>query len=174
MAPQLPARHLALRALAKASATPPPGQDGEGEEQLPDIPLPRPGEMRLFSYCRPGLVAGQDYTITAKQTVTVNGEPCELLVSATDSDPRVATQRFSVVTPQFSLPSEDVHSTYPPQGEGDQPSVSSTPSFAAKSECSDGIELDPPPYRLPRPGPTMGEGHIRLPECDSLASCIPL
>ena len=115
MAQLLPARHLVLRAVAKAT---------EAEVVQTDIddtvPLPDLGMMQLYSFYQPGLVAGP-YSINVSQKVVFNGEEKTLAVQGETAT--TAKQKFRVVLPQFSIPKEDFHSTYPAQGHADQPSV---------------------------------------------------
>ncbi|MCJ1395664.1 hypothetical protein MMC18_008550 [Xylographa bjoerkii] len=67
------------------------------------------GKMRLYSYYKPDLPAG-DYNILVDHTLSSSG----------DLDiPLNSKKRFRVVTPRFSLPPGTVHSSYPHQGHGE-------------------------------------------------------
>ena len=118
MATPLPPRHLFLKALAKASAL----EEGENQGESSDIEIPPPGYMRTLSFYQPGLIAGQDYTITVNQGWKLQGASSYSPLDIT-TDGEYAAQKFSVVAPQFAIPTKDFHSTYPPQGQADQPSV---------------------------------------------------
>jgi len=90
--------------------------------QVKDPPLPLPGDMQLYSFYAPGLEA-RTYTITAVQDIEVppyvgaaQGTPSSKISGKTNTNP----QQFEVVAPEFSLDPAEVHSTYPPQGHGDQ------------------------------------------------------
>ncbi|KAF2737783.1 hypothetical protein EJ04DRAFT_574290 [Polyplosphaeria fusca] len=109
-------------ALAAASS------EGDDREKLP---LPRLGDMQLHSFYKPSLEAGT-YTIKASQDVgiTYNPDPktkkstttTELLPLGLKGE-TTAIQTFEVIAPRFAIDPKDIHSTYPPQGHADQPSV---------------------------------------------------
>ncbi|KAJ9633786.1 hypothetical protein H2199_009233 [Coniosporium tulheliwenetii] len=97
-------RHRVLRPLHRRrnlAAT--PGEPGESDE----VKLVAPGFMRLYSFYAPSLAAGP-YSISASQVITPSNQG-----SKTKSTP---PQKFNVVAPQFTIPSDDVHSVYPPPG----------------------------------------------------------
>lgn len=93
------------------------GPDGN---PLPD-PDPEklpPGQEQLSSYYRPSLTAngsGRPNKITITQYIHTKDEsqPLEL----------TSEQSFFVIAPRYSLPAGIVHSTYPPQGHGDDLSI---------------------------------------------------
>ncbi|QYT03556.1 hypothetical protein H0G86_010505 [Trichoderma simmonsii] len=111
------ARFLVLKALA-AEIKPDAPLPTEAKDE---VPPPDPGQMQLFSFVKPSLVAG-DYTIEVKQKVVDNssGTTRDLEVRGKDT---TSTQTFNVTAPQFALPVADLHSTYPPQGHSDQPNI---------------------------------------------------
>ncbi|KAE8356856.1 hypothetical protein BDV28DRAFT_154359 [Aspergillus coremiiformis] len=65
-----------------------------------------PGEQRLRSFHRPGLLGGE-YIIDVEQDITVSTHPPKSVP---------ASQSFYVNYPQFQLPDGAIHSVYPPQG----------------------------------------------------------
>jgi hypothetical protein len=90
--------------------------------QVKDPPLPLPGDMQLYSFYAPGLEA-KTYTITATQDIEVPpyvGADPGVLPSKISGKTNKNPQQFEVVAPEFSLDPAEVHSTYPPQGHGDQ------------------------------------------------------
>jgi hypothetical protein len=115
MAPRsLPLRHMAKLVLQ--------GREGvvEDPEKLgPDM-------MRLYSFYRPSLVAG-DYTIEVQQSITAtvkDGSTVHtqsLVVTNTRDGPvGSALQQFEVVVPRFSLDPSLINSYYPPSGHQDE------------------------------------------------------
>src|SRR5271154_3876824 len=104
-----PPRHLVLRKLAKARAM---QKDVDPTSSSKDPPLPNPGDMRVYSYYKPGLVAAE-YTITTTQSVLLPGDvniPANWRPLPTPPNP----QTFEVIAPQFTLDPNIFHSTYPP------------------------------------------------------------
>ena len=90
-------------------------------------PILKPNEIQLYSYYKPGLLAG-NYTIEARQDIETEGgfpvkqenlaiynrkKPIENLLT-------IAPQTFEVVAPQFSLDPKLVNSHYPPDGHQDE------------------------------------------------------
>ncbi len=110
-----PPRHLVLKALAKAvnAAVPAPTDIDDGISTL------EPGEMQLYSFFVPGLLS-EEYTIQVSQHVELDGVALDLKLRNGNV---LAEQKFYVQGPQFSIPAADFHSSYPPQGHADQPSV---------------------------------------------------
>ena len=108
-------RHLVLKALAKAvkATVPAPTDIDDG------IPTLQPGEMQLYSFFVPGLLS-EEYNIQVSQHVERDGT--ELDLKLRDGNV-LAQQKFYVQGPQFVIPAADFHSSYPPQGHADQPSV---------------------------------------------------
>ena len=83
-----------------------------------------PDEMRLYSYYKPGLVAG-NYEITATQTVSSPSDwgQQNLVVrntKVTGNSGEDAPQQFQVVVPRFSLDLDLINSYYPPDGHQDE------------------------------------------------------
>jgi len=119
-------RVLVLKALAAATDTPTPLPTDIDD----GVPLPQPGQMKIFSFIKPGLVAG-DYTVEVSQEVVAQewDDSQKKVVSKKYSidvggkKAKKVTQVFNVTAPQFSIPEADVHSSYPPQGHSDQPNV---------------------------------------------------
>jgi len=116
MAQSLPARHLVLKAVASATTATIPQTDIQD-----GVPLPEPGQMQLFSFYQPGLVAGE-YNIKVDQKVRYEG----VEKSLNPLRAPLPEQKFKVIAPRFALPQSVFHSTYPAQGQADQPSVCST------------------------------------------------
>jgi hypothetical protein len=92
----------------------------------PAPPKLEPNQVQLYSYYKPGLVAGT-YSILAKQVIVA--EPTAEQGRQTlevynrkvaDKDGAVVPQEFTVVTPQFSLDPKLVNSFYPPEGHQDE------------------------------------------------------
>jgi hypothetical protein len=109
-------RHLVLRNLAKAVAR---MTTAETNEDSKDPPLPNAGDMQLYSYYKPALVAAE-YTITTTQGVVLpGGDRDNPLALPVPPQPQV----FEVVAPQFTLDPKVIHSTYPPAGHADEPRV---------------------------------------------------
>ena len=77
--------------------------------------LANPGDMQIYNFYKPSLVAGQ-YTITTAQTVSYTQN--SKTVTQTLEAP--VGQSFDVVAPQFAIDPKDIHSTYPPPGHADQ------------------------------------------------------
>ncbi|KAK6433131.1 hypothetical protein LTR95_010690 [Oleoguttula sp. CCFEE 5521] len=125
MARDIPLRHMA-RMLAAKAGTPfePPAVD--------------PGQMQLYSYYRPGLLAG-DYSITVEQVI--ESDSYELKANHKDEHDKEwrrvsiakqnkretsrnifvpAPQDFEVVAPQFAIERSMVNSYYPPDGHQDE------------------------------------------------------
>jgi hypothetical protein len=99
-------RRLQAKLLATAGAS--PGAD--------DVRLVNPGDMQLYSFYKPSLVAGP-YTISTSQTVTYQGSDSKQVQQNLDAP---VGQPFDVVAPQFTIDPKEVHSTYPPPGHADQ------------------------------------------------------
>lgn len=83
-----------------------------------------PGYEQLVSYYIPGLQGGK-HTITVEQYVKEIASEHASPGTREDPAPKpkpvaTTTQPFDVVAPQFSLPSDTIHSTYPPQGQQEQ------------------------------------------------------
>ena len=76
------------------------------------------GEEELYSFWVPGLEAGNHSinVVQAVHTPAVDDIPAHDATLHTE-------QTFEVAAPRFSLPDGDVHSTYPPQGHGDEPRI---------------------------------------------------
>ena len=115
-------RHLVLQNVRKnalkVAATPAASSDP---------PLAQPGDMKLYSFYKPSLVAGT-YDISVSQKVQVPAGNPPSTYPASDNDLTTTadyphTQPFEVVGPQFNIDPKDVHSVYPPQGHADQPSI---------------------------------------------------
>ncbi|KAI1624656.1 hypothetical protein EDD37DRAFT_664816 [Exophiala viscosa] len=112
-------RILTLGHMAKAIKT-------ERKEETTDPEMLLPGQMRLYSYYRPGLVAGS-YMVEAKQTITTFSTP-EVGVSSLDvwnttvgdTTNALAGQTFNVVVPRFTLDPAIINSYYPPDGHQDE------------------------------------------------------
>jgi hypothetical protein len=81
-----------------------------------DVPLSDPGDMQLYSFYKPSLVAGT-YTITTSQTVSYDDQDSNHVKQTLDAP---VGQPFDVVAPQFTIDPKDIHSTYPPPGHADQ------------------------------------------------------
>ena len=128
-------RHLVLRNLAKAVAA----GSAAGSAPAPPadrdfMPPPAPGDMKLYSFYEPSLVAGPTYSITVRQDASVPdgkghtaaNQPLPLNPKTPD-DPKdyvlSQTQTFQVVAPRFHIEDKDIHSSYPPQGHADQPNI---------------------------------------------------
>lgn len=80
-----------------------------------DPPLANPGDMQIYNFYKPSLVAGT-YTITTTQTVSYSQN--NNTIKQTLEAP--VGQDFDVVAPQFAIDPKDIHSTYPPPGHADQ------------------------------------------------------
>ena len=83
-----------------------------------------PDEMRLYSYYRPSLVAGE-YTISAQHTISSPSKWSQqnLTINNTiveDGSGTDEPQVFEVMVPRFSLDSDLVNSYYPPDGHQDE------------------------------------------------------
>ncbi len=133
MAPSVvPPRHLVLRNLATAAAAADPAPVVAADRDF--IPPPAPGDMKLYSFYEPSLVAGPTYSITVSQDASVPDgkgntaahQPLPLNPKTPD-DPKdyvlSQTQTFQVVAPRFRIEDKDIHSSYPPQGHADQPNI---------------------------------------------------
>jgi hypothetical protein len=81
-----------------------------------DGPLPNPGDMQVFNFHKPSLVAGT-YTITTSQTVSYQGRDLHHVEQTLDAP---VGQQFDTVAPQFTIDPKEIHSMYPPQGHADQ------------------------------------------------------
>ncbi|KAH8797907.1 hypothetical protein F5884DRAFT_687599 [Xylogone sp. PMI_703] len=103
-------RHLVLNRIKSIIS-----KDAVSDSSSVDLKLPVQGFMQLYSFYEPSLPTGP-YTITAKQQVTIPGEP-------SIPDLKCPDQKFEVLAPQFVIPPADIHSVYPPQGHADQPNV---------------------------------------------------
>ncbi|ODQ51288.1 hypothetical protein SAICODRAFT_26731, partial [Saitoella complicata NRRL Y-17804] len=126
-------RALVLRNLAKVAVKP---TDESSKNEAPThVDELQPGWMRLYSFYEPSLKGG-DYTITVSQSATftqltdTNDLSTEVPVPTQVLDlPGSGTattsliQRMTVVVPRFQIDTNKIHSTYPPQGEVDQPNV---------------------------------------------------
>jgi hypothetical protein len=104
--------HLAQK-VAEAS-----GNDEQDSNKL------EPGKMQLYSYYKPGLLAG-DYVIEVKQSIdaeTPNGHQSLQIVNTrqTSGTGELAPQEFEVHVPRFSLDRRIVNSYYPPDGHEDE------------------------------------------------------
>lgn len=88
------------------------------------IPPPDPGGMQLFSYYAPSLSAAT-YKISISQRVSIASgkDKGDHDITVADKTSSILEQPFEVVAPQFRIKASDIHSTYPPQGEADQPNV---------------------------------------------------
>lgn len=108
-------RHLVLKALSTVvkADVPDPTDINDGVKNLD------PGHMQLYNFFVPGLLAGE-YTIKVSQHVALDGTAMDLDMRGPNKE---ATQNFHVLGPQFVIPPNDFHSTYPPQGLADQPNV---------------------------------------------------
>jgi len=86
--------------------------------------------MQISSFFEPGLVAGE-HNISVSQRISLDVSLDSKISNLLTRDlvmrggSTTAQQKFYVVAPQFSIPVEDFHSTYPPQGHSDQPNVRS-------------------------------------------------
>ncbi|KAJ2903781.1 uncharacterized protein MKZ38_009347 [Zalerion maritima] len=137
-----PPRHRVLRALGKAmgvNALAAAAEDTSDQDEA-EAPIGA-GQMKLYSYYKPGLQA-RKYKISVKQSTNIAGldngdrkpggnsppKPPPTDLNPLDMDSGSATQlevnqEFEVVYPQFELPPEDFHSIYPEQGFADQPKI---------------------------------------------------
>jgi hypothetical protein len=90
-----------------------------------DPPLLQPNQIQLYSYYKPGLLAGH-YQIEAEQLITSRGPyGTETLrvynrKKAVPDPPQIEPQDFEVIAPQFSLDPKLVDSYYPPDGHQDE------------------------------------------------------
>lgn len=136
----------------------------EARGETVDPPLPGPNEIQLFSFYKPGLLAG-NYVIEAEQTITSQSPkwghekyqvfnrkilrdaagkptnddsdrktPVEWPQDATKAD--YAPQAFTVVAPQFNIDSRLIDSHYPPDGHQDECRI--LPHLGTKIACSCG------------------------------------
>lgn len=81
----------------------------------PDPEKLLPGHEQLSSYYKPSLTANESSNpniISVTQLITTNDKLQTLSLAS--------QQPFFVVAPRYSLPAGVVHSTYPPQGHGDE------------------------------------------------------
>jgi len=79
-----------------------------------------PNQMRLYSYYKPSLEAG-NYTIEVTQNISSGDQSLEIRNSRTqDASGSVAPQEFEVVVPRFSLDRNLINSYYPPDGHQDE------------------------------------------------------
>jgi hypothetical protein len=101
----------------------------------PDPPPLGPNQIQLFSYCKPGLLAGS-YSILAEQKITSqspaysteryhvynrkNSVTLDRTVSPFDPKPPIEPQLFEVVAPQFNIDPKLINSYYPPSGHQDE------------------------------------------------------
>ncbi|KAF1834717.1 hypothetical protein BDW02DRAFT_325202 [Decorospora gaudefroyi] len=78
-------------------------------------------QMRLYSYYKPSLVAGE-YVVEAVQKINSGEQTLEIKnVLASDSEVRtLEPQAFEVVVPRFSLDRDIINSYYPPDGHQDE------------------------------------------------------
>ena len=108
------ARALTVRQMAKVVK--------QRDKEPTDPPDLGPDEMRLYSYYKPGLVAG-NYTISAKQTIVSPSnwgqQTMEVTNVAQDTGKEIG-QSFEVVLPRFSLDPNIINSYYPPDGHQDE------------------------------------------------------
>ena len=94
------------------------------EKEVTDPPDLGPDQMRLYSYYKPGLVAGE-YSITAEQHIRSPSQwgVQELVVKnvAIGSGTGASVpQRFEVMVPHFTLDPAIINSYYPPDGHQDE------------------------------------------------------
>ncbi|KAK5046260.1 hypothetical protein LTR84_008403 [Exophiala bonariae] len=98
------------------------------EKEVTDPPDLGPDEMRLYSYYKPSLVAG-NYQITAEQKITSATAASQgwgqqtLTIKNTkvrDIKGTHAPQEFEVVVPRFTLDPGLINSYYPPDGHQDE------------------------------------------------------
>ena len=84
-------------------------------ELKPDSDLPPldPGEMQLYSYFTPGILAGS-YKIVAEQAISTGGQHNTI---------KADTQSFLVDPPRFSIDPALIHSTFPLQGVAAQANI---------------------------------------------------
>jgi hypothetical protein len=111
------ARSLTLRHMAKAVRRTREGEATDPEALGPD-------QMRLYSYYKPSLLAG-DYVIEATQSIsapTPSGvQTLDILNTRVTGDSgTLAPQEFEVVVPRFSLDPKIINSYYPPDGHQDE------------------------------------------------------
>nr|OQO29955.1 hypothetical protein B0A51_02546 [Rachicladosporium sp. CCFEE 5018] len=124
MARDIPLRHMA-KFLAANAGTP------------FEPPLVKPGEMQLYSYYRPGLLAG-DYSINVEQVIESDSYESKDPPNDHDKGWRrkkltkqnrreasqnvfiPAPQEFEVMAPQFAIERSMVNSYYPPDGHQDE------------------------------------------------------
>jgi hypothetical protein len=86
------------------------------EASADPVPLADPGDLQLYNFYKPALVAGS-YSISTSQTVSYhdqNGNPVQQSLDAPVGQP------IDVVAPQFAIDPNEIHSTYPPPGHADQ------------------------------------------------------
>jgi hypothetical protein len=94
------------------------------EKEDTDPPDLGPDQMRLYSYYKPGLVAG-NYAITAVQSISSpsNWGEQDLVVSNASigqNHQNNVPQEFEVIVPRFSLDPTLINSYYPPDGHQDE------------------------------------------------------
>lgn len=87
-------------------ASPPP-RDDPPEVAADTGPALSVGQLRLFSFYAPSIVAGSTYQIQATQTLTV---------SPGITIPAPAPQQFTVFAPRVTLQPGDIHSIFPAPG----------------------------------------------------------
>lgn len=106
-------RHLVLRHVEKHITSTQKLRDGFEDD--PDIGPLNHGEEVLYSFYTPGLEAGR-HDISVTQIINT---PAEGNIPAAQKTIQ-STKIFKVNPPRFSLPEGEIHSTYPPQGHGDE------------------------------------------------------
>jgi len=93
-----------------------------------DPPALKPNQVQLYSFYKPGLVAGS-YRIEAEQKITSDGPHGEEELRIYNRKrfdpvpippPKLDAQKFEVIAPQFNLDPKLVDSYYPPDGHQDE------------------------------------------------------
>lgn len=101
----------------KTAAANDAANDADDESRLPPL---KPNQMRLYSYYKPSLAAG-NYDIEVTQKVSSGSQSLEIQNTRTnDQSGGLAPQEFEVVVPRFTLDRNLVNSYYPPDGHQDE------------------------------------------------------
>src|SRR5436305_3062584 len=118
----LAVRKARRRAQLTASGTGGRSTSGDvaGDEDAPGVKKLDRNQMRLHSYYRPSLQAG-NYVIEVTQKVISGNQSLEISNTRVANDSgQTAGQEFEVVVPHFTLDRDMINSYYPPDGHQDE------------------------------------------------------